>query len=634
MKKSLLFFITTLTTLPVSYAFSSTLEWEVTNRFPLFSDTQFVNIKNKLDPISTEIHPQEMIEVLRSSMSNLSETAWDRKTRAYKQDQLFIDQHLVSVIPSRLFGSCNWILESKSTRTDFTTNCQKGLSFKAQSNQKYQIKLLHSNGKVDTETTVQVTPKLVVALGDSFASGEGNPDQPTVFNKWIKKKSLQHDWILDPKSEWKPQEAIQKSAEWFDAPCHRSLYAWPTIAALYEAINNKHSVIQFASFACSGAEAYDGLIVPQKTLTGLVGSFNQSSAQHKNLSKNTPNNISQQAALANLLCKDQEISNINTPFIKHKKRGVAKNQKYFGEIQLSTCHAPRNVDRLLLALGGNDVGFSGVVKWVMEPNPLTYKLIGKTLNPGFLKYLYMIDPTTTQMSSSINQIPTLYEHVNMGLVKLNINPNNVYLMLYPDLSPLKTGASPQTLEEELKYCQHRSREANRIFQKAAYYKLKSIFPLLRSDNANFGFIPKRLNQLGPTFIQPLREKQQLGASNVNWNTFDSQNSFYNSGICSGSLECTTESCTTGNRIRWFSSEIDPKHLSLNSGPAINDITEYYAYDPQRQRGIRYGYDAVLTGLRLDENKNLKFDWITNTAHPTANVHARIGQNLFKEKNLR
>jgi hypothetical protein len=40
--------------------------------------------------------------------------------------------------------------------------------------------------------------------------------------------------------------------------------SWPTIAALHEALNNKHSVVQFASFACSGAEAYDGLITPQK----------------------------------------------------------------------------------------------------------------------------------------------------------------------------------------------------------------------------------------------------------------------------------------------------------------------------------------------------------------------------------
>ncbi|WP_151707374.1 hypothetical protein [Acinetobacter sp. TUM15064] len=634
MRKTLLCFITTLYTLPISMqAFSSTLEWEVNNRFPLFSDSQFLNVKNKLSPYTTEIPPQEMIEALRSSMNNLSDTAWDKTTRSYKQDQLFKDQHVVNVTSPILFGSCNWRVETESTHANFTTNCQNGLSFKAQSNQKYLVKLLNSHGKVNAEATVQVIPKLVVALGDSFASGEGNPDQPTVFNKWTKKKSLQHDWILDPNSEWPPREAIQKSAEWLDAPCHRSLYAWPTIAALYEAINNKHSVIQFASFACSGAEAYDGLITQQKSLVGLLGTFKQSSSQHKKLSESEVNNTSQQFALAKLLCNKQTINEFNTPFIKKVEKGFNKDQNYFGAVEIASCQSPRHVDQVLLVLGGNDVGFSGVVKWVMKPNPLTYKYIGKSLNPGFLKYLYMVDPKKPEMQEALNRIPMLYEHVNVGFNKLNIDPKNVNLMLYPDLSPIKTGSSPQTLKRELEYCQHRSREANRIFQKSVYYKLKGIFPILKNDNANFGFIPNSLNTLGPTFIEPLRNKQIIAASGIGWNTFDSQESFYNSGICSGSLECVTGFCTTGNRIRWYSSEIDPQHLPLYSGPAIEDITKYDAYDPLRQRGIRYGYDALLTGLRLDKNQNLQFDWITNTAHPTANVHAKIGQYVFNQQKL-
>lgn len=644
MKKTLLCFITILSTLTISVqAFSSTLEWEVNNRFPLFSDSQFLNIENKLSSNSTAIPPQKMIEALRSSINNLSDIAWDKTTRSYKQDQLFRDQHVVTVMPLILFGSCNWIVETESTSTKSTTNCQQGLSFKVQSNQKYLVKLLDNQGKVNAEAKIQVIPKLVVALGDSFASGEGNPDQPTVFNKWTKKKSLQHDWILDPNSEWSPREAIQKSAEWLDVPCHRSLYAWPTIAALYEAINNKHTVIQFASFACSGAETYDGLIVPQKTLVGLTGAFNQSSKQHKELSLKTPNNISQQAALTNLLCAGQKISLFTKPFTCATekgvnkecaiKKGVVKGQTHFGKVQIASCQYPRHVDQVFLVLGGNDVGFSGVVKWVMKPNPLTYKDIGKSFNSSFLKNLSIVDPNTPKMQEAMNRIPRLYEHVNAGLIKLNIDPKNVNLMLYPDLSPLQTGSSPQTLKTELEYCQHRSREANRIFQKSVYYKLKDYSPILKHDNANFGFIPNNLNALGPTFIEPLRNKQRVAASITGWNTFDSQDSFHNSGICSGSLECVNGFCTSGNRIRWYSSEIDPQHLPLYSGPAIEDITEYDAYDPLRQRGIRYGYDALLTGLRLDKNQNLQFDWVTNTAHPTANVHAKIGQYVFNQQKL-
>jgi hypothetical protein len=103
-----------------------------------------------------------------------------------------------------------------------TEDCNKVFKFSANSYVKYDVKLTNGSNKVEAETTVQVIPKLIISLGDSFASGEGNPDHPTKFNNWSA-KSLQHDWALDPQSQWAPSKAIQKSAEWLDAPCHRSL---------------------------------------------------------------------------------------------------------------------------------------------------------------------------------------------------------------------------------------------------------------------------------------------------------------------------------------------------------------------------------------------------------------------------
>ncbi|MCH7388249.1 hypothetical protein MMO39_13230 [Acinetobacter modestus] len=612
---------------------ANTIEWEVDNRFPLFSESQFQLFKSKLN--SNTIQPQHMIEAIESSIIDLSETAWSKSERRYKQEQLFNDKHLIYLSNQLKTGKCTWLVSSTLGNMQSTEDCNKVFKFSANSYVKYDVKLTNGSNKVEAETTVQVIPKLIISLGDSFASGEGNPDHPTKFNNWSA-KSLQHDWALDPQSQWAPSKAIQKSAEWLDAPCHRSLLSWPTIAALHEALNNKHSVVQFASFACSGAEAYDGLITPQKSLVGLIGELNQSKKEYLRLSKLEKNNVSQQTALSQLLCTNQKLDTETKAFRKIDKNGLFKNQTYFGNVQISSCKKPRKVDRVYMSIGGNDVGFSGVVSWVMQPNKLEYKwpiILNGIVNTKLYKALAIVDPNSKNMKIAINRIPKLYQDVNNSLEKLNIYPNNINLMLYPDLSPIATGSNAKTLDEELKICQIRSREANRIYQKTVYYELKKKASLLKHDNANFGFIPSRLNQLGNSFILPLRKSQLMASSAIGWNTFDSQEAFYNHGICSGSLECSDSNCSDGNRTHWNSNEIS-RFVDSKSGPAIQYITDYSAYDITSLRGIRYGYDALLTGARLNQNGKLKFDWLTNSAHPTAYVHANIGYLIYKEQKIK
>jgi hypothetical protein len=72
---------------------ANTIEWEVDNRFPLFSESQFQLFKSKLN--SNTIQPQHMIEAIESSIIDLSETAWSKSERRYKQEQLFNDKHLI-----------------------------------------------------------------------------------------------------------------------------------------------------------------------------------------------------------------------------------------------------------------------------------------------------------------------------------------------------------------------------------------------------------------------------------------------------------------------------------------------------------------------------------------------------------
>ncbi|HEV7720793.1 MAG TPA: hypothetical protein VGO60_05895, partial [Iamia sp.] len=81
-----------------------------------------------------------------------------------------------------------------------------------------------------------IEPKdlLVVSVGDSVASGEGNPDR------------------LDP-SDW-------LAPKWQNAQCHRTSLAGPAQAALRLERRDPHTSITFVHVACSGASITEGLL--------------------------------------------------------------------------------------------------------------------------------------------------------------------------------------------------------------------------------------------------------------------------------------------------------------------------------------------------------------------------------------
>ncbi|HEY6229671.1 MAG TPA: GDSL-type esterase/lipase family protein [Pyrinomonadaceae bacterium] len=82
------------------------------------------------------------------------------------------------------------------------------------------------------EASVVLKDYFIVSIGDSFASGEGNPD--------------------------KPRQGIGQE-KWVDKRCHRSAVAGPAQAAVILENADAHSSVTFISFACSGAELNAGL---------------------------------------------------------------------------------------------------------------------------------------------------------------------------------------------------------------------------------------------------------------------------------------------------------------------------------------------------------------------------------------
>jgi hypothetical protein len=98
----------------------------------------------------------------------------------------------------------------------------------------------------------------IVSIGDSFASGEGNPDIP--------------------KNETKTGRA-----EWLSEKCHRSKRSWPY--KIYKKILNftrNKFAVHFTYLACAGASV-DGGVLPIMSQLDIVEAIRKESGMDPNL---------------------------------------------------------------------------------------------------------------------------------------------------------------------------------------------------------------------------------------------------------------------------------------------------------------------------------------------------------------
>ncbi len=126
----------------------------------------------------------------------------------------------------------------------FDPTCE-GFSFPFREGQ-FDVRLTIEDGSGRTMShteTITVEDWLIVSIGDSVASGEGNPDFPGVC-------PLIGRCIPPPR--------------WQDLRCDRSRWAGPAQAALAIEEADKRSTVTFVHLACSGATIYRGLVGPYK----------------------------------------------------------------------------------------------------------------------------------------------------------------------------------------------------------------------------------------------------------------------------------------------------------------------------------------------------------------------------------
>ncbi|NHZ81751.1 hypothetical protein F2P44_21090 [Massilia sp. CCM 8695] len=570
------------------------ISWKVENRFPVFSDVKDFQVLEQAFATGSaaEFLSRNYSAADLRKLLPIERTAWDAKSGKYQADILFKQEHAVrfSLVGNHVQGECSWQVDAKT----YLAPCS-GTTSTITENKPFSVQVLQNGVRLAAlEERSGIQSKLIIAIGDSFASGEGNPDHPTVLRN---PENLHDDWF-----DKKADSVVSQNAAWWDKTCHRSLLSWQALYAMRQAFSESHRVVRFASFACSGAEVYDGFLKPQIDPPGMVEG--QQAGQ------------SQQRAIMELLCRDGSITEQTTagsPPIS----GPRKKQWLFGAYGLASCaSAPLQADEILVSFGGNDLGFSGVVKWGLGvPNVHNHR--GGLLSPfrtwGLRLVNKFINPIAPdKAAASLMHMPRLYKDLENALVPVKSPSSRTIALIYPDPLPVRDYGG----------CRKRTRDGN--------HPLALKINTFGSD-FKFGLPEAAATKIRTDFIDPLRTVQIALVPTVGngWSAIDANDGFLISGnsprtICGNPPSCTKGSCDSANRLTWASTTRNFSDL-----PRLDSLVDFKPYDPARIRGLRSASDALLTQSVHTKHHGVEDDWMSGIAHPTAAVHASIADRLFE-----
>ncbi len=136
-----------------------------------------------------------------------------------------------------------------------TSSCWLDRALPSEGTYSATLTVTNDAGKTHSVTkTVVVKDWLIVSIGDSVASGEGNPDQSATWDEPL----IRSCWNLLPGTHC--LEVLYADPVWHDQRCHRSAKSGPALAAKALEDADPHTSVTFVSFACSGATIDEGLL--------------------------------------------------------------------------------------------------------------------------------------------------------------------------------------------------------------------------------------------------------------------------------------------------------------------------------------------------------------------------------------
>ncbi len=268
----------------------------------------------------------------------------------------------------------------------------------------------------------------IAGFGDSFGSGEGNPDVPVRFSRErgadYGPRSKEVDLVGYPAriGAWEKigdKKFLDENARWLDQACHRSLYSHQLRAALQLALEVPSRAVTYVGLACSGAETTFGIFLRYKGHEWVPN----------------PPQLSQISSLADAQCAGAEAKAYDLPEAYHMKERVPELK---GGLVLKKCDQKlaRKIDLLFLSVGGNDMGFSRLVANAVLADKSSLRSLG-----GWFGQVH--GPSEAQ--ALLDVIGDRYKSLNRAFHSILHIPWNesdrIVLTAYPPMAALDDGKS-------------------------------------------------------------------------------------------------------------------------------------------------------------------------------------------------
>lgn len=400
---------------PAGAATGATIEWEITNRFAPFEALGNAQVADQLFDIY-RVRPEDgglagwHARLDRSLMGGMTSPYaaflerdrplfWDPEAGGHREALLkYVRKEdaqtlrvALSLAPDEdetlAGGECWWSFNNGPTPCNSIVRVDVPLSART------EVAVITPGGVV---TTV-IAPKhtVIVGMGDSYGSGEGNPDVPARWRGVTPPRG--HEWLSNPDFRF-PLPA----RTWIDNRCHRSFFSYQNLAALKIASDDPHRFVTFLHYACSGAEVFDGLLAPQYQAwdKNPFVPYSQVNAAVREL---CTTDVERRGSARRSEYQDitrEELGGIDITAFERRPYSAAvglfptelrqndrldsffresrsKTGKDYPSTGMMSCPKGklRTPDAVFLSIGGNDIGFADLVKYALLPSRYDNALI-------------------------------------------------------------------------------------------------------------------------------------------------------------------------------------------------------------------------------------------------------------------
>jgi lysophospholipase L1-like esterase len=349
------------------------ISWEVRNRFRLFREERDFLLHTESARGRSILSSEQALELqsdgrgwARNTVNRLCIDLAGRVSEPctrdnVKESYLTPSDHPITI---RLTGqipvgaTCAWSLDDgEGAPRQSTLDCAEPVNFRARYGRPTMASVEVSSGPEAPQrlaTEIMVRDIFIAGLGDSIASGEGNPDRPVAlsdegfcFRSYLGTAGAQY--YRPSRAGYKGGRACEapdslqvwqrQSALWFNSACHRSLYSYQTRTALALAAQYPHIAVTYLPLACTGASISDGLFGSQRA-------------------RECP------PTKAGASCQ----GTVNAQLAELRDAVTAARRR----------QPDRTLDLVLLSIGANDINFSGLVADVIVDTPTERVLFRRT----------------------------------------------------------------------------------------------------------------------------------------------------------------------------------------------------------------------------------------------------------------